>query len=387
MTRTSTARIEIRRWKAHTCLGCGCRYAYLLVRKLAYGGSSPEQAAEKAQAAADRAMAREVDRQPCPTCGLYQPDMIAGPRRAFHRWTLLPALLGWGLIAGLYLGDALQADRALTMAMGEVVLIAALGLVVDRRNPNRDLEANRRTAQREAAAQRVRTLQPATAAPPLPPGKGWGEARSGRYGLLALGLAVAALLALALPELMQWPSGWALNADWYPPVVGPGDTTCFSLPCSISSIKGYWTGTSRVTARVEGEPQAAEFPIDSSTRQADWSRWNQAERDERPSRRQLWVRVKLPSGAEYAGKTLVCKIALTVRYPDIRNDGVLGTSVRDCNVHDITLKLAAPLSARTYCAWWWGGFAAGAVGLMLLDSRPAPRHRGFADRGRPHGNP
>ena len=123
MTRTSTAKIEFRRWKAHTCVGCGGQYAYLMVRKLAYGGSTPERATEKAQAAAERAMVRDVDRQPCPTCGLYQPDMIAGRRRSLHRWMLLAALLAAGLVAGLYLGDVIQADRALLAAMAEVAVI------------------------------------------------------------------------------------------------------------------------------------------------------------------------------------------------------------------------------------------------------------------------
>ena len=168
MTRTHTAKIEIRRWKAHTCLGCGCRYAYRMIRTLAYGGSTPERATEKAQAAGDRAMARDVDRQPCPTCGLYQPDMVAGRRRSSHRWTLLAALLAVGLTAGLYLGDVIQADRALEAAMLQAAAIAALGFLLDLHNPNRDLVANRRLAEQEVAAQRVRVLQPGT-----PPGPGF----------------------------------------------------------------------------------------------------------------------------------------------------------------------------------------------------------------------
>ena len=267
MTRTHTAKIEIRRWKAHTCAGCGCRYAYLMVRKRAYGGSTPERATEKAQAAADRAIAREVDRQPCPTCGRYQPDMIAGRRRSLHGWLFLASLLATGLIAGLYLGDVIQSNRALTAAMVQVTAIALLGFLTDGRDPNRDLEANRRKAEQEVAAQRVRTLRPGT-----PPAPGFRPAATRFHGLLAAGLALAALLALALPELMRQQAGWPLNADWFPPVAGPGDEIYLYLPDSISSIKGYWTGTLTVTATVDQEPQASGFDIESSTRQVDWGR-------------------------------------------------------------------------------------------------------------------
>ncbi len=155
MTRTSTARIEVRRWKAHTCVGCGCRYAYLMVRKLAYGGSTPERATEKAHAAAERVLAQEVDRQPCPTCGLYQPDMVARGRRLLHTWMLVVSPLALVLIAGLYLGDAIQSYSALAAAAGLVATVGAVGTVVDFRNPNRHLEANRRVAEQEIAAQRM----------------------------------------------------------------------------------------------------------------------------------------------------------------------------------------------------------------------------------------
>ena len=253
MTRTYTAKLEIRCWKAHTCLGCGGRFAYLMCRKLAHGGSTPERATEKVRAAAQRAMASDVDRRPCPTCGLYQPDMIALRRRSWHRWLLPAALLAMGLAAGLYLGHVLQADRALFLAMGTVAVIGALGFFIDLRNPNRNLEANRGTAEQEIAAGRLRLLQPG-----MPLGPDFGPPATGLYGLLAFGLAAAGLLALAAPELMRRERAWPLNAECYPSVAGPGDETCVYLPDSVSSIKGYWAGKARVTAQVVRSPVPAD---------------------------------------------------------------------------------------------------------------------------------
>ena len=360
MARSYTAKIEFHRWKAPTCVGCGGQYAYLMHRKLAYGGSTPERATEKAQAAADRALTRDIDRQPCPTCGMYQPDMIAGRRRSLHRGLLLAALLVAGLIAGLYLGDVLQADWTLLAAMAQVAAIGVLGLLVDLRNPNRDLAANRRVAEQEIAAQRVRMLRPG-----MPPTTTTTMGTWCPHGLLAFGLAVVAALALALPEMMRQQSAWPWNANWHPPVAGPGDETYVYLPDSISSIKGYWTGTSKVTAQAVGLPQAGEFGIASSTRQMDWGRSiADVKQSERSTRNRLWVRVKLPSDGECAGKTLALKIALTVRYPVVRDNNSFATTVEDFQ-HEATLELAAPLAARAYKTWWWGGFAGGEFLLMV----------------------
>ena len=149
------------------------------------------------------------------------------------------------LIAGLYLGDVLQADRALLVAMAVVAAVGVLGFLVDLRNPNRDLEANRRTAEQEIAAQRVRVLRPGM---PLAPG--FEPSARKATACWPSDWRSLALLALALPELMRRQSAWPLNADWYPPVAGPGDETYLYLPDSISSIKGYWTGKSKVTAQV-----------------------------------------------------------------------------------------------------------------------------------------
>jgi hypothetical protein len=381
MTRTSTARIEVRRWKAHTCVGCGCRYAYLMVRKLAYGGSTPERATEKAHAAAERVLAQEVDRQPCPTCGLYQPDMVARGRRLLHTWMLVVSPLALVLIAGLYLGDAIQSYSALAAAAGLVATVGAVGTVVDFRNPNRHLEANRRVAEQEIAAQRMRLLQPA--ATPLPSS---GPTSPRFHSLLALGLAAAALLAVALPERMRQRAGWTLNPNWYPPVAGPGDETCLYLPESITSLKGYWNGRSKVTAHMMGDHAAGdgaphEFEIASSTRQTDWGHLIQARANERSSRARLWVRIRLPADEEFAHKSLVCTVALAVQYPVFQDAGLTPSVSRF--QQEATLKLASPSAAHAYRTWWWGGFAGGTTLLLasiLLRLRGAQALRKTANQ-------
>ena len=55
---------------------------------------------------------------------------------------------------------------------------------------------------------------------------------------------------------------------------------------------------------------------------------------------------------------------LAVRYPVVGNDDVIQTAGNVFR-HEAILQLAAPLAARTYRGWWYGGFAGGAALLMF----------------------
>jgi hypothetical protein len=363
MTRTHTATIEARRWKAHCCAGCGCRYAYRLVRRLAYGGSTPERAVEKAEAAAQRAMAREVERRPCPNCGLYQPEMVARGRQPLHRWVLLIAMLGFAILAVLKVACLVPADRALMIAIAAAALLGGLGFLIDRRNPNRNLEANRAKAQQEIAAQRMRILQPGTCTPHAP--RGEFTTRSVVSTMLACGLTIIALAVLAAPELLRRQAGWPLNADAYPPVIGPGDTTRLYLPDWISSVKGYWKGKSRVTAQVADNPAAGNVAIPSRTQQSDWGKTISAKEDEKAGRSRLWLEMRLPPDSVPPGKTIVCDIDLAVEYPAISEDRRHFSPCAEQFHRQVTLKLSAPLAAGRYEMWWWAGFCGGG-GLLVV---------------------
>ena len=84
MAKTYTSTIAVSCWKEHTCIRCGAVYAYEFVRNIKGQGSTEAKASLKAQAAADKAIRRDVDMQPCPTCGLYQPDMVGQQRARRH---------------------------------------------------------------------------------------------------------------------------------------------------------------------------------------------------------------------------------------------------------------------------------------------------------------
>jgi hypothetical protein len=55
-------------------------YAYELVRKISGTGGTAAKAEANARSAVERALERDVDMQPCPTCGLLGPDMVGQER-------------------------------------------------------------------------------------------------------------------------------------------------------------------------------------------------------------------------------------------------------------------------------------------------------------------
>src|SRR5262245_11710406 len=98
------ATIEFRCWKEHPCVGCAGTYAYKFTRTVCGAGGTKEAAEEAAQAAVTPALQTWVDHQPCPTCGLYQPEMVA-ERRASRYWAIFLVFVpAWALVLCLALG-------------------------------------------------------------------------------------------------------------------------------------------------------------------------------------------------------------------------------------------------------------------------------------------
>ena len=93
MATTYTSTIEINVWKEHTCVGCGGAFRYLFKRKKSGSGGTPAAAQANARKAVVNALAHEIDMQPCPGCGLYQPDMIGAARSRRHWWAFAATLL------------------------------------------------------------------------------------------------------------------------------------------------------------------------------------------------------------------------------------------------------------------------------------------------------
>src|SRR5438270_7840101 len=71
------ATVEIARWKEHVCVGCGSTFRYLIKREQTAQGPSAGAAEDAARRAAADWIDKDVEIEPCPACGMYQPDMVA----------------------------------------------------------------------------------------------------------------------------------------------------------------------------------------------------------------------------------------------------------------------------------------------------------------------
>ncbi len=365
MAKMHTSTIEIQCWKQHTCVGCGAKFAYEFTRKVAGQGATEEKASQKAHAAAEKALARDVDMQPCPTCGMYQPDMIGRQRFRRHLLVFLLAAAALAVVAILRAAYAIQADTATWLAVAGCGLAAALHLLFDRRNLNANLTGNQQAAGQLVAEGRMLHTPGRTVGPmdtPRPSSNTFDR-------LLAALLLVGSVALAAAPELMRSARGWPLNAEAYPPVVGPGDRTRIYMPTKISSIKGYWRGQPNVLARPE-DGQGIEVAVPATTNENSWSGTIYAKSTEESSSRTPWVELSVPNQADLAGKPVTFAIDLEVTYPVVMGNSMFSEQTSNLR-HSVTLRMAPPGAGSTYRSFGWtgtlGGLAAVLVaGIMLM---------------------
>ncbi len=362
MGTTYKATIEVRCWKEHSCIGCGGTYAYLFVRKVTGQAGTEAAAHSNAQAAALKTVKHEVDLQPCPTCGLYQPDMV-GSQRASRHWTIFWVTLGF-----LVLLLILQACRILTADV--TIWLAAIGcslavvahLLVDRHNLNRNPEANQELARQSLETGRLQRGQPGRAEPPP------AELCTPRWSpmhRLAHFLMVAALGVLILPEVVRTLRGWPLNPDWHPPVAGPGDETYCYLPDSINSVKGYWHASALVNATLADRPNEPAFQVPAVSSTTTWGNNIRVKSREKNTSSRLWVTLHLPDRPDLAGQTLQLKIEMTAAFPAIMGANFVNQQATFQRTAE--LRLAPPKAGTEYNQLWWAGVLVGS-GLVLAMS-------------------
>jgi hypothetical protein len=87
--RTYTSTVGGSRQKRETCVGCSCNFEYKITRVAQGGGHSgfylnnrgaAESAKTRAQANLVRTLDEAIEPVSCPTCGIYQPDMVQALR-------------------------------------------------------------------------------------------------------------------------------------------------------------------------------------------------------------------------------------------------------------------------------------------------------------------
>ncbi len=362
MGKTYTASLELRNWKEHTCIGCGGAYTYLLVRKVAGTGASAEVAQGNLQKVIRNTLETATDMQPCPTCGLYQPDMIGRPR-ARKAWIVFwLALLASIITLILFASYAVSASTA-TWIMTAICGVAALRLLmIDMTNPNSNPEGNKMLAQQRVSAGEMKST-PGQAAARVDE-----LANPGRtpMHLLALLILLAAVVPAAAPEIVRSSRGWVVNEQCYPAVVGPGDSTRVYMDKKISSVKGYWRGVPVASLHDAGAQSTPAIPVVATTNQNDWGHTIRAKSSEKSTSSTPWVTVAIPNNAALAGKTLKCDIDLDVEYPH-SSGGSSFSRMHDKMGQHFALHLGPVGAGASFTAIWWQGTLA-AIAMVLLGS-------------------
>jgi hypothetical protein len=375
MAKSYTSTINIKCWKEHTCVACGAVHSYQFVRKITGQARTAARAQQRAQANVDKALKTQVDMQPCPACGIYQPEMIGQQRVRWHRVTFWVALLAFGTVMILRGTDTLQANTAAWMMAGVGTLAALQLFGKELKNFNANLEANRAVAADRITAG---TLQLASGETTEAPAE-WVRMPRALAQRVCMPVLVVGVAALALPELARMARGWPLNSAAYPPVVGPGDLTRIYMSNKIQSLNGYWRGTPQVTLKTDG---GDDLQVDATTNQNDWDETIHVDSDEEHNSSVPWVEIRLPNDPSLAGKTVEGDVGSDVQYPRKTSDTTYETDDTTMNLA-VTLKLAGVGAGAMYDQLWWEGAVAGTVivlgeGLALI---------GAAKRLRKKGNP
>jgi hypothetical protein len=365
---------RVRCWKQHTCSACACVYRYKIERSAEGRGVSEAGAAQNAEQAVYRVLAKEVDTRPCPNCGLVQPDMVARRKVYWHSFaTLVPlGLLPFVLLFSCW-GKGIPHPLGALIGAGVLGAAALAHLLIALYDPNRDRSANREKAQADLAARKAEVVQPGGSADLFAPPRNltWAHAPA----LLAV---AAAALAFLAPAFVPGGQDLPANQGLRPAVVGPGEevTVAFSGH-NIRSVDGRWRG--RPSVQVLNAAEFARPPVLAAEgRDDDWGDSFMVKPSQKYVSPRLEARLQIPGDPALGGKSLRVRVAMDVAYPSASGEGfkdwATGASTfanRTAAVQqDYTIRLADAAVLRAYRrAWWtWGslGVLGGVFGGGLL---------------------
>jgi hypothetical protein len=357
MATTYYCTITFNCWKEHTCVGCKGVYAYKFTRTVKGQGGTEAGAKMAAENSVTNAIKNQVDMHPCPTCGLYQPDMIGSQRATWGWWIFGISVAAFAVLLVLYAAEVVPASQ---VPIGAAILCAAAALanaVTSLSNPNAKLDANKALAQQNIQRRHVRQDTPGTSEAPSPEGLASGRASGAWIGMVLLILAAVGVL---IPEGMRLANDWPINDEWAPPVVGPGDEAKIYLPRKINSVKGYWNGSGTGTVKVRG---GEAIPVTVRSNAATWGSSIRAKPSENDQASRLWVMVQLPPRSELANKVLEVQIELRVSYPKVGIGNTM-SSLENTFTHKATLATATAGAGAVYQDTWWNSILGG-MGLCL----------------------
>jgi hypothetical protein len=379
MATTYKSTIELSCWKEHTCENCGTVFRYLFKRTKTGQAGSVQAAENAARAAVVKALTHEVDMQPCPTCGFYQADMV-GVRRSFRHWVLFwIALACLAVVLFLTLIEVIPYNAAAWLAVVLFLGVVTGHLLIALSNPNGNMDANLQKAKENS---RAGVLQVCTPGDPMQ-----AEQAPRRHGLSAGYLVCFALMGLgvigmASSELVRLARGWPLNKDWYPQVVGPGDSPYVYFPNKITSVKGFWQGRPAVTVENARDLGLGNPQLRAEAQNDNWGNTIQiGSKESKTSTKTLWTRVHFDPQLA-AGKEVRLKIDLAITYPKLMGDKSWDPATEQHSL-STAVRLASPKAGSTYRSFFWWGLVFGGVLILTFSIVLALLARGLRNRALP----
>jgi hypothetical protein len=361
MATTYRATINFNVWKQHTCVHCNAKYRYLLQRKITGTGGTEQAASNAAEANVLRAITTEVNMQPCPTCGLYQPDMVGAKRKSEQLYVFIAFVVACAIpiITG-FVTDWAWYVPFLAAGVAGLALIAHL--LVDAGNPNGKPQANLETARERVEKGEIYTTTAGDSgvAGNEATGAAW---RPAGQAVLYL-LFIVGMLAIPVSQGIRLIKGWPMNSAWRPHIVGPGDKAYVYFPNKISSVKGYWSAAGVATvanADQLGVPAELKLTSQGNT----WGDSISVKSSEKNTSSTIWAQVELPQDPKLAGKSLKVTIVMLVSYPEVKGLGFENTQLPVSQTVDLVVAGEAKAGAIYSQSYWFGLFGGLAMTLFV----------------------
>jgi hypothetical protein len=356
---TYKSTVDLRCWKQHCCVRCGCLYRYEFNREVTGQGSSPEEASHSARNSANQTLQKDVDQKPCPSCGIFQPEMVARRRVGVHGW-LIAASVTTMVLAGIFTNSpTIGHDTLAHLTIAAVAVIGLAHVLTSLSNPNKDLAKNRAAAKQQVEAGTTHIDEPGSHSPQGPvPG-----AEKSFIALVAFVLLAASVVGASSAEARRTAASWPLNPDFYPPVVGPGDTARLFFPAVVQSVNGNWAGYGEATiSNAEQLGMKGEhFQVTSQTR--GWSSTMHAKSSEKASSSTIYADIGVPTNATLEGKNAELNVYLTVAFPQIFGSSSFIEKELKSN-HSAKITFAPPGAGSIYSDLWGGGVFLGGLAAM-----------------------
>jgi hypothetical protein len=361
-------------WKQHGCVACGGTYRYLFERSVTSRGRPGDPVETWAREGLARQLEEDFDDCPCPTCGSYQPDMVARSKVTWHLTLTILAVVLLLLLLILTFSGVMPLDAAGKVTAAVAGFTAFFQLITALSNPNRNRARNLRKIKPKLTAGTLEVVQPGDPACPHGPPRVLTPVH-----LIALLAIVAAPLAFYAVVAVSDENPLPRNAGLQPDVVGPGTEVTIPLPFSTRTYAGNWRGLSPTATVLNAAELVTPATLPASSHKQHWGKITAVNDKKHPFEAvKPWIRVSIPDNADLGGKTMRLKVSLEVNYP---TQGGSNNAEKTTVVEkEVAIALAEAGTGALYRQTWdigkWVGVGCcllGGLALYLLAQRMKQR--------------